>query len=221
MQNAIPEALPPGSVAERALARSLGARRAAYAGEVRRLIEAAFEVMRETGSLEPRVEQIVRAAGLSNQAFYRHFRSKAELLLAVLDDGILQLHAYLERRMAAVERGDARVRAWLEGMLAQAVHPAGAAATRPFALARARLAEQFPAEVARSETQLAALVRGALEQARREGSLPAVDPERDARALHDLALGWLQRALCGPGPASPDDARALEEFAMGGLRRGA
>jgi AcrR family transcriptional regulator len=221
VQNAIPDAVSPGSVAERALLRSLDARRAAYAGEVRRLIDAAFEVMREGGSLDPRVEQIVRAAGLSNQAFYRHFRSKAELLLAVLDDGIQRLHAYLSRRMDAAASGDARVRAWLEGMLAQALHPAGAAATRPFALARARLAEQFPAEVTRSETQLAALVRGALEQAVREGSFPAADPERDARALHDLALGWLQRALREPGPASAEDARALLEFAIGGLRRGA
>jgi AcrR family transcriptional regulator len=177
--------------------------------------------MRESGTLEPRVEQIVRAAGLSNQAFYRHFRSKAELLLAVLDDGIRQLHAYLSRRMDAVQGGEARVRAWLEGMIAQALRPAGAAATRPFALARARLAEQFPAEVVRSETQLTALVRAALEQALGEGSLPAADPERDARALHDLALGWLQRALTSPGPVSAADARALLEFAMGGLRRGA
>jgi AcrR family transcriptional regulator len=144
MRNAVPARLPPGSVAERTLLRSLGARQALYAGEVRRLIDAAFRVMRETGSLDPRVEQIVRAAGLSNQAFYRHFRSKGELLLAVLDDGIGQLCAYLGKRMAGADSGEARVREWLAGMLAQALHPAGAASTRPFALARARLAEQFP-----------------------------------------------------------------------------
>jgi AcrR family transcriptional regulator len=221
MQNPVPADLSPGSVAERALLRSLGARQAAYAGEVRRLLDAAFAVMRETGGLDPRVEQIVRAAGLSNQAFYRHFRSKAELLLAVLDDGIHQLHAYLARRMRSVPAGEARVREWLEGMLAQALHPAGAAATRPFALARARLAEQFPGEVEKSETQLTALLREALEQARAEGSLPAADPARDARALYDLVMGWMQRALSGPRPAGETDAEALLAFAMGGLRRGA
>jgi AcrR family transcriptional regulator len=221
MQNAVPSALPPGSVAERALLRSLGARQAAYAGEVRRLLDAAFEVMRETGSLDPRVEQIVRAAGLSNQAFYRHFRSKAELLLAVLDDGIHQLHAYLARRMAAAPDGQARVREWLQGMLTQALHPAGAAATRPFALARARLAEQFPGEVEKSETQLTALLREALEQAAADGSLPGADPVRDARTLYDLALGWMQRALAGPEQADESDAEALLGFALGGLRRGA
>lgn len=221
MQNAIPSDLSPGSVAERALLRSLGARQAAYAGEVRRLLDAAFEVMRKTGGLDPRVEQIVRAAGLSNQVFYRHFRSKAELLLAVLDDGIHQLHAYLARRMGAVPGGEARVREWLLGMLNQALHPAGAAATRPFALARARLAEQFPGEVEKSETQLTALLREALEQARSQGSLPAADPARDARALYDLVMGWMQRALSGPQPVAESEAEALLAFAMGGLRRGA
>jgi AcrR family transcriptional regulator len=220
MRNAIPIDLSPGSVAERALQRSLGARQAAYAGEVRRLLDAAFRVMRESGGLDPRVEQIVRAAGLSNQAFYRHFRSKSELLLAVLDDGIHQLHAYLAQRMAAASTGEARVREWLQGMLAQALHPRGAAATRPFALARGRLSEQFPGEIEKSETRLTALLRGALEQAVAEGSLPHADPERDAHALYDLALGWMQRALATKEPDRAG-AEALLAFALGGLRRGA
>ena len=38
--------------------------------------------------IDPRVSDIVaRRPGLSNQAFYRHFRGKDELLVAVLDDG--------------------------------------------------------------------------------------------------------------------------------------
>jgi AcrR family transcriptional regulator len=221
MQNTVPAQIPPGSIAERALHRSLETRQSAYAGEVRRLIDAAFRVMRESGSLDPRVEQIVRAAGLSNQAFYRHFRSKGELQLAVLDDGIRQLRDYLTQRMAAASTPEERVREWLRGMLAQALHPAGAEATRPFALARGRLAEQFPDEVEKSETQLAALVQVALEQAVAAGALPHADPRRDARALYDLALGWVHRALARPGRASARDAEALVAFATGGLRRGA
>jgi len=77
---------------EAALAdRTLAPRRDAYAAEVRRLIDAAFAVMRETGDIDPPVRDIVKAAGLSNQAFYRHFTSKDALLLAVLADGHRQL----------------------------------------------------------------------------------------------------------------------------------
>jgi AcrR family transcriptional regulator len=87
-------------VAARAAARTLAGRHAAYADEVRRLIDAGSAVMRRTGSIDPKVGDIVREAGLSNQAFYRHFRSKDELLLAILDDGLERLVGYLEHRMA-------------------------------------------------------------------------------------------------------------------------
>ena len=47
--------------------------------------------MRREGSIDPQVRAIVQEAGLSNQAFYRHFSSKDASLLAVLADGQRQL----------------------------------------------------------------------------------------------------------------------------------
>src|SRR5262245_33939159 len=78
----------PPSAAQRAVERALDLRRAAYAGEVQRLLAATFALIERTGELEPRVGDIVREAGLSNQTFYRHFPSKQALLVAVLDEGI-------------------------------------------------------------------------------------------------------------------------------------
>ncbi len=104
MQNVVPESKTAleHAVAERAVA----GRRGQYAAEVRRLIDAAFAVMRRTGDIDPQVRDIVKAAGLSNQAFYRHFASKDALLLAVLADGQRQLVDYLRARV----RGDRRPR---------------------------------------------------------------------------------------------------------------
>ncbi len=53
------------------------------------------------------------------------------------------------------------------------------------------------------------------------GELAGGDPERDARAIYDLAMGWLQRTLVEEGAASADDADHLLDFAMGGLLRAA
>ena len=92
------------SIAERSAQRALAGRYSAYLTEVGALIAAARRVMQRRDSVEPRVSEIVREAGLSNQAFYRHFRSKHELLLAVLTDGYAQLVSYLEQRMAAETR---------------------------------------------------------------------------------------------------------------------
>jgi AcrR family transcriptional regulator len=119
VQNAIPSAVPSAvpSAAQEALAR----REAAYAEEVRRLLDAGLDVMRRCGTTSrPRVADIVAAAGLSNDAFYRHFRSKDALVAALVDDGALRLRSYLDHQMAKEPSPEARVRRWVEGVMSQA-----------------------------------------------------------------------------------------------------
>ncbi len=209
---------------DRAVERSLRGRRDIAADEVGRLIEACLALIRRTGELEPRVSEIVREAGLHNQAFYRHFRSKHELLVAVLDQGIGLLASYLAHRMDSAATPAGRVRAWLSGILEQAIAARGAEATRPFVLARGRLAESYPNEVRESERRLTALVRAAIATGVATGDFPNADPEQDAEMLYVLAMGWVEHRL----PASPQDAdpqrardaaHALESFALAGLAR--
>jgi AcrR family transcriptional regulator len=208
MQNAVP-ADPP--VAERVASRTLADRSAAYADEVRRLIDAGYAVMRRTGSLDPRVNDIVREAGLSNQAFYRHFSGKDELLVAILDDGQQQLVAYLEHRIAGATTGEAQVRAWVEGVTEQARNPAAADNTRPFAINSARLADRFPEEIARSREMLVRPLRDAVAHV-------GGDPRRDADAVYHLVIGYMNDALVARRRPSKADVEHLEEFVLGGLR---
>src|ERR1700722_9004517 len=64
-------------VVVRATQRALARRQAVYADEGRRLLDAGLEVMRQSGTTQsPRVADIVDVAGLSRDAFYRHFASK-------------------------------------------------------------------------------------------------------------------------------------------------
>ena len=225
MENQILEAADPGdaeregalSVAERAVKRSLGRRRANYRDEVRRLIDASRRLMRDSERLDPHVGEIVRAAGLSNQAFYRHFESKDELFMAVLDEGTRELESYLSHRMETAASSLDSVRCWVEGILAQALDADAAAATRPFV--RGRLAERFPEEVRASTERLTGLLSDALRRAQAEGDLCAVDAEREAEMIYDLAMGWMQRRLLSAATASKRDAQSVVEFALRGLMR--
>src|SRR6476620_6240282 len=121
MQNAIlgPGAPPPDAehdVADRVARQALDKRRAAYATEVRRLLDAALEVMRRCGTTSrPRVADIVAAAGLSNDAFYRHFPSKDALVTALLEDGAERLASYLTHQMAKETTPEGQVRCFVEG----------------------------------------------------------------------------------------------------------
>ena len=214
MRNAVPARASfdaDAPVAHRVASRTLAGRTEAYADEVRRLVDAGYAVMRRTGMLDPRVTDIVRDAGLSNQAFYRHFRGKDELLVAILDDGRRRLLEYLERRMAASEPGAARVRAWVGGVMEQARNPAAAENTRPFAINNARLADRFPDEVARSQELLVAPLRDAVADA-------GGDPQRDADVIYHLTIGCMNDALVARRRPTTDEIAHLEQFVLGGLR---
>jgi AcrR family transcriptional regulator len=119
MATAIPNAT--NDVSDRIARQTLAKREAEYASEIRRLLDAALDVMRECGtSSRPRVADIVAAAGLSNDAFYRHFPSKDALVAAILDDGAERLGSYLVHQMVKEPTPPGQVRRWVEGVLSQA-----------------------------------------------------------------------------------------------------
>src|SRR6516164_2036643 len=106
----------PSRIAQRTLAK----READYASEVRRLLDAALEVVRRSGTRSrARVADIVATAGLSNDAFYRHFKSKDALVAALLEDGAQRLARYVEHQMDKETEPASKVRRWVEGILSQ------------------------------------------------------------------------------------------------------
>lgn len=210
MQNDVLSPPAPTSVADDLAARAVDERRAVYADEVRRLIDGAYAVMRETGDIEPRVGDVVKAAGLSNQAFYRHFRSKDELLLAVLTDGRHRLMDTLAARMERADPGAPRIAAWIEGVLAQARNPEAAANTRPFVVNGLRIADRFPTEWNASRDALLALLRDAVAAA-------GGDPTRDPDALYHLAFGAMEAAVIRREIPTRADLEHLIAFSVRGL----
>ncbi len=86
--------------------------------------------MRKCGTAaSPRVADIVAAAGLSNDAFYRHFASKEALVAAILEDGSARLASYLDHQMAKVSTPADKVRRFVEGVMSQAADEDIAATT--------------------------------------------------------------------------------------------
>lgn len=118
-------------VAARIAQRTLASRAPDYSAEVRRLLDAGREVMHRCGTgSRPRVADIVAAAGMSNDAFYRHFASKDALVAAILEDGTERLRSYLAHQMDRSTTPAGRLRRWVEGVLAQAADDESAATTR-------------------------------------------------------------------------------------------
>jgi AcrR family transcriptional regulator len=169
---------------QRVISRPLDERKASYAADVSKLVAATYAVISRTGRLDPTVREILREAGLSTQAFYRHFASKDELLVVLLEDGRQQLTEYLAHRMSRAATPADQIRAWIEGVLAQAVDAGAADRTRPFVVNVERLAEAFPEQQQASVAALIAPLRDAVVQA-----CGPVDPgQPDERAVNVYRL---------------------------------
>jgi AcrR family transcriptional regulator len=135
------------------------------------------------------VAEIVREAGLSNQAFYRHFASKDDLVTAIVDAGARRLATYVERRMAAHDEPLDQVRAWVAAVLEQATDPKAAEPTR---------AVSFNRNVLDVDREHAARQAESLVWAQLEPPLAALGrprPSDDAYLIGKLVFAVLTEAL--------------------------
>jgi AcrR family transcriptional regulator len=186
-----------------------------YVQEVQRIVDATYRVIARTGSFDPKLRDILRESGLSTQAFYKHFRSKDELMLVVLDDGRRRLVGYLSHLMDKADTPAEKVRAWIEGVLAQAVDADVAARTRPFVAYQDRLAEQFPGEQQQSVDLLVGLLSEVI--ADLPGARSKLSVTRDAKAVYELSFGTLHWHLShGTHPANAE-VNHIVQFSLRGI----
>jgi AcrR family transcriptional regulator len=201
-------------LARRAIERSTGHRKIAYEHEIERIIEATYQVIERTGSFDPSLREILKLTKLSTQTFYRYFQSKDELLVVVLDDGRRQIVDYLKHRMALASNPEGQVRAWIEGVLAQAKDPVAASRTRPFVVSPDRLAEAFPDEMRTSRDRLVEILAEAISRLRHASAL---DTWRDAEAVYHLTFGTLHEHLSRRSVPDADEVEHAVQFAIRSL----
>ncbi|HEY6428418.1 MAG TPA: TetR/AcrR family transcriptional regulator [Acidimicrobiales bacterium] len=200
---------------DRAIERTVAARRAEYGAEMRRIVDTTFALIERTGSLDPSMREILAETALSTQAFYRYFSSKDELMLALLDEGRRRLVDSLQRRMARAAKPPDQVRAWIEGVLAQASNAAVATRTRPWALSEQRLAELFPREHEASVELLIDLLREPI--ARLQGRGKKAAPGQDAPTLvYQLTFAVLRDHLVARTKPDAGETDALVAFCLRG-----
>jgi AcrR family transcriptional regulator len=195
-------------VARRIARQTLEARGPDYSGEVRRLLDAGRAVMAACGTTSrPRVADIVAAAGLSNDAFYRHFASKDALVSAILDDGTARLRSYLDHQMAKEADPESQVRRWVEGVMSQAAD-AEIAATTLAVLWNAGNLGQAMSSPPSATAPLDTLLRGPLAE------LGSANPDLDASLVAHAVVGRLSDHLWQDARPSPADIDHIAAFCL-------
>jgi AcrR family transcriptional regulator len=191
-----------GQTPPRGVERALARQRAKYEAEVVRLLEATLAVMRDQDTDDPTVNDILQRAGLSTAAFYRHFPTKDDLLVALLDQAHEMTSSHIEQRLNTVRDPQDRVDVWVRAVFDLVRTEESLTSNRSLLLAHPRLLRQFPHEISTGFAVLAWPLQVAITDARAALGLPAGDAALDSRlALHQVFGILVDAAAIGLPPS--------------------
>jgi AcrR family transcriptional regulator len=196
------------SLATRAIRRRLADRQAVAESEVRRLLDAGLELMRTNPATVPKVSDLVRLAGVSNDAFYRSFHSKDDLMAAIVDEGSRRLLGYVRHQRDKSPDPAEQLRSCLRAVLHQATDPEVAATSR----AVLSNASQAMADRAGALVGIRRQIALLLEQPLTE--LGSADPTRDGFLLSCAVFGTMESFLWSERPPPPEELEFLYEWAL-------
>lgn len=205
----------PRAAGARGVERALGPKRRKYEDEFERLLSAARDVMRENGAVDPTIGQILEVAGLSTNAFYRHFPTKDDLLLELVMQAGANTRSFLSHRMAREKTPPGRITAWIEGMFDLLRTRSSLTANRPFLLAHLRLVERFPKEIAANVELLLAPLADAMLEVRPGTRTQATD---DARLLYHQVFGILMERAATNRLRDLAEVRLVVDYTLRALK---
>ncbi|MCW2526245.1 MAG: TetR family transcriptional regulator [Pseudonocardiales bacterium] len=192
------------SLEQLAVRRRVGRLEADAQQNVRRLLDTGLALMQAGGN--PRVADIVAASGLSNDAFYRYYKTKDDLVAAIVDEGAVRLLDAIARQMAMTDDPTRQLEAAVRVVMRQAADPAVAVAARNVFGNSAMSTRPDQVGKGRLERGLAGLLADPLER------LGARDPHRDARAAAVLLITAMNHFLWREAPPSARDIHHLTAF---------
>jgi AcrR family transcriptional regulator len=206
-------AYPRGMGAEATSVRTTSARRVSpareekYRAEKAQIVRAAYELIQRDGSKETSVHDVLHAAGLSTRAFYRHFRSKDELVLEMYRVDCDRVNATVAAAVASASDPLAALEAWIDQNLAVVYDARRLRHAVVLSSAEVSSAEGFTGVkntgLAEQRAPLVALLR----DGRAQGLFPRADPETDAVAIQAV-VGAHMRARLDRDPAALTRAEA-------------
>ena len=183
--------------------------------EISSTIVAAAQRLLVTQAAGFTVQELVREARIGLPTFYRHFRSKDDLMLVVLGDLIAGAAEHYATQAAVYDDPLERLAFYLRATLATLGDPqVSQFATSEFG----RLRQLFPDEMADVARPFTDLLLTTIGDAGAAGLMTPADPVRDAELITELVISTYHRRAVTSGGATPDEiADHLIAFVLHGL----
>ena len=171
-----------------------------------RIIDAAYRVLASSRGTSVSVTEILGVAGLATRAFYRHFSSKDDLLLAVFRQESAAMLARLESAAASTSQPADALRGWIEEFLRVASAPRRR--QRAVVLSSEEITRAKGYLTARQEmlAQQEAGIAAVLARGREDGSFPWADPGPDARSIRAAVGQAFDDQMRGVAPVAAHEA---------------
>lgn len=169
----------------------------------RRILDAAARLFHERGFARCTVRELADAVGILSGSLFHHFRSKDEILLAVMEEVIAEMDATLAEALAQAEDTESRLRALIRTQL-QFIHGPRGHATAVLMYEWGALSPEGQARLLEGRARYFRRWEDVLEEARRAG-LTGTDPTVLRQLIHGAVVwtaNWYQ----------PDGAVPLEEL---------
>lgn len=202
--------------------RSLRAARARAHERSDRFVAAATELLRDRGTVDFTVQDVVEHSGMSIRTFYKYFASKEDLLLAVSETVVArEAVPRLEKLVAKHKDPLKRLRAFVEGLLELSTGTTKSVA-RTLASYQNRLAESRPDDLAQAMKPQFDLFLTLVEDVARTHPLrDGLTVEHAARLTHNLVLTAVHGRLFGAEGSSEVSTDTIWEFCAAGMGIGA
>jgi AcrR family transcriptional regulator len=198
---------------EQALERSLARASARSAAQARRVVDAARELVAETGP-DFTVQQVAARAGVALKTLYRSFPGKDALLLAVFEE---DNRVAVETLATMIARHDAptdRLRAFVTGLFELSTTRPDPGFTSLTLREYFRLAQYYSEQVEHVLRPFVDLLVVELEAAAEQGAVQVGDIRRNAAAVFLLAVSHLYPLILTERHADRDTANFVADFCL-------
>ncbi|MCV7130140.1 TetR/AcrR family transcriptional regulator [Mycolicibacterium austroafricanum] len=178
-------------------------------------MEAAYRCLAQPHAGPIPMTSILRSAGLSSRAFYRHFLSKDDLFLALLRQECEAVIAQVDRIAdAAVGSPADQLADWIAAMFDIIVDPQQRLQLTVIDSDEVRAAKGYREMRERLHAERERSLAEILRRGRRDGSFPLAEPEIDAVAVNALVSRLLVRQTTDDPQARKQAEVAVLDFAL-------
>jgi AcrR family transcriptional regulator len=181
-----------------------------------RIVQAAVDLSHEGDTTSFTVQEVIERADVALQTFYRHFRGKDDLILAVIEEGVAAGAEAYRKKALRLDNPVARVESVVRGPFSHSERTP----SRTIIREHLRLLDTHASDVRAADAPYRKLLAEMIKAAQDAGRFLSVDADEEADMITTLVLSRYHNLVLGVGSRSfAREATHIWSFCLAALSR--